>query len=763
MGTDSKRLEGQLMGGPVSQNNSNRSRSTCWTVFAKKLGGVAMSKIAVPRLRPLVVTLVLGAVCATIVWALPPGLWTVLPSLPLPPGTGVQDQTATLLGDGTILIAGGASNPTGSSTVALAAASLYQPSFNSWFALPAMNTARSFHGAALLDPGTSVLVAGGYINNSGVQLIANLGGGGGICGLQEPTGGSPGPTQAAEIFNENTFGWTPVANMNSGRSEFTLVRLANGQVLAPAGSWSDQTAEIYDPTTNSWTYTGGMNAQRIGAATTLLPDHRVLVAGGDFGYNIAGIAINCPTDAEVYDPVTNGWSGAGNMSKNRYHATATVVTVSDGSWRVLVAGGEDGDDGNLPALSTAELWDPASNSFSPAASMNLARAFHTASVLPNGQVLVTGGSGSGGVGISPAEIYDPKIDSWMLVQSMNYPRAGHTATVELGPGPTKVVVAGGSGPGIGGTVLTQTAELFQPTPISSQISVFPTAVLPGTSNESVCAPGLESFVLSSTGIGIPSGQVTFLDSGNPLGTAFLINGEAILNNATLSVGTHSITASYPGDTAFSPSNSSALTQQVVVPPITVSGPSTALQGNPLTLYASVPGGAATNPIAFTWTPPLGTTVTLCNIAVNGCFAGVPPVLGPNVFVVNGTDAKGCNLGQGSFTVNVLTGGVHLIVQVASISRGADIAAVLSATNDGQDTANNVMATASSLNGFATTTALPDSLGILGSASNSSVTLHYPGSAATTGSVVPLRFTITYTDLNTGAGGTISGTLRVTAP
>jgi N-acetylneuraminic acid mutarotase len=590
------------------------------------------------------------------------GLWSPLPSLPLTGGIGEANHTATLLGDGTILVAGGNSQAITPTASALTVASLYQPSQNGWFSLPNMATDRAYHGAALLQNLTSVLVAGGYSGTT-AALSFNVGG---ACGIQNPLGG-PGAstgfgTNTAELFDENMFSWTPAASMNSARAEFTLVRLLNGQILAPAGDWSGQTAEIYDPPSNTWSKTASMNGGRVGAATTLLPDGRVFVAGGNFGYNVGGIAINCPSDAEVYDPIANTWSGTGSMSKNRYHATATVVHVADGSWRVLVAGGFDGNDGNLPQLQTAELWDPSTNNFTPAASLSTPRGNHTATLLPNGQVLVAGGnvvlSNGSPLTTDFVEVYDPVADSWLTARSMNAARSGHTATLELGPGPTKVVVAGGYdavGDGSAPTFLSS-AELFQPTPIASQTSLFAGQTLPGTNNLSSCQQsGLESFVQSTTGSGTPTGFVTLFDNGgNPISAPLpLTNGEAIYNTP-LTLGTHTITAFYAGDGAFSSSSSSLLTQQVVAPPIQVSGPGTAFFGDPVTLFASVPAGA-TSPYNFTWTAPNGTGVAICSIVTAGCIAGVPPSLGPNVFTVTGTDSTGCHLGTGTFTVNVVSG------------------------------------------------------------------------------------------------------------
>lgn len=632
------------------------------------------------------------------------GLWTTMPSLPQDGGSGLTYHTATLLGDGNILIAGGASGATYPS--ATASAALYLPNSNQWISVPSMFLPRGNHGASLLPGGTSVLVAGG--TSSGYPVphpVADLG----CPGCPPPPCGlapfDPGTTET-EVFDETSSTWIHALSMNSPRTLFSLVPLTDGRILAAAGSSVDQSAEVYTPSGpngNTWASTGNMNAQRTQAAYTILPDGRVFVAGGDFGYNVLGLGINCPADAEVYDPSTNNWSNAGNMAFNHYAASATVVHVADGSWRVLVAGGYDGNN-NSAELNSAELWNPNTNTFSPAASMASYRHAHTATLLPNGQVLVAGGISFNSVtfqqqALSFAEIYDPVADSWQPILSMNVARAYHTATLELGPGPTKLLIVGGIGGAPQGdntlpwltSGFLPSAEIFQPTPIATTTSLFPSQPLPGNNTVSSCGGGLESFVVSSTGIGAPAGFVSFFDSaiGNnigspvPLSPVALSNSEAILN-APLSVGTHSIQALYGGTDAFSSSSSSFQTIQAISPPIQVNGPATAFLGQPVTLFASVPADS-NSPYNFTWTPPNGTAQTLCSIVAPGCFAGIPPSVGPNVFTVTGTDSTACQLATGTFTVNVLA--VHFAVSApASVTTGVPFTYTVTAV----DNNNNVV-------------------------------------------------------------------------
>jgi hypothetical protein len=145
-----------------------------------------------------------------------------------------------------------------------------------------------------------------------------------------------------------------------------------------------------------------MTTTRFFHTATLLADGRVLVAGG-YDSHYAPLA-----SADLYDPKTGTFSPTGSMAGARGLHTATLL--SDG--RVLIAGGGPWGSMLLTAsyLASAELYDPKTGTFSPTGSLATARAWHTATLLADGRVVIAGGAGS--AFLASAELYDPKTGTF---------------------------------------------------------------------------------------------------------------------------------------------------------------------------------------------------------------------------------------------------------------------------------------------------------------------------------------------------------------
>ncbi len=258
---------------------------------------------------------------------------------------------------------------------------------------------------------------------------------------------------------------TPTGNMHATRDSYTATLLGNGKVLV-AGGDSDiggiTSAELYDPLTGTFASTGPTKSPRYAHTATLLMDGKVLVTGGLGDGDNQGSASTSPSvlgSAELYDPATGKFAATGTMVVPRANHTATLLA----SGKVLIVGGI-GDigtsDGRFPysgdGLVTAEIYDPATGVFTATGSMTMGRYAHTATPLVSGLVLISGGitsvnSTGDATATSTAELYDPTTESFASTAGpMHAARERHTATL-LSSG--KVLLTGG---------IDASAELFDP-------------------------------------------------------------------------------------------------------------------------------------------------------------------------------------------------------------------------------------------------------------------------------------------------------------
>ena len=276
------------------------------------------------------------------------------------------DHTATLLADGRVLIAGGASREfppgcDGGCDFSLATAELFDPATNTWSATGSLHVARNYAASTLLNDGR-VLVAGGY-NQGGHAL------------------------PVAELYDPATGTWARTGDLldaDAANHWSSTVLLFDGTVLAVGGSVLDGSggrvvvpAEIYHPATGTWTLTGAMPAGLAGTATRLL-DGRVLVVGTPGDPPAA-------SGAAIYDPATGTWTATGGLSTGRTQQATTILP--DG--RVMTMGG--GDPNPTGGLTSTEFYDPASGTWSAGPTLPTGRSGATATLLADGSVLLVGG------------------------------------------------------------------------------------------------------------------------------------------------------------------------------------------------------------------------------------------------------------------------------------------------------------------------------------------------------------------------------------
>ena len=305
-----------------------------------------------------------------------PASWSATGSLSVARDDGAS---LTLLADGRVLASGG-----GPSTTRLRSAELYDPSDGTWTVVDDMFAPRAYGSAVRLRDG-QVLVSGG----SG--------------------------DRRSELFDPATKTWAATGEMVEARSQHAAILLPSGEVLAAggtAGSDPSLAAELYDPEARTWRSTGAMTIWRASPSITLLQDGRVLVVQG-FG---AGIQLRT---AETYDPSTEQWTATGFTSEFRAD-DQTATLLPDGT--VLVFGG---------AGSVAEVYDPASNTFTTIPPPLARHRNGTAALLGDGSVLLAGGGLEEPAPLTFAELYDPASVTWRQTASMPAAHMGAKAVVLL--------------------------------------------------------------------------------------------------------------------------------------------------------------------------------------------------------------------------------------------------------------------------------------------------------------------------------------------
>jgi hypothetical protein len=365
-----------------------------------------------------------------------PGTW----SETTPPPSVVSGADAVRLTGGKVLIAGGAD----AAGKAVAATGLYDPVATTWAdAIPSLKTARQRHTTTKLADGR-VVAAGGL-------------------------GADGAPLASAEVFAPIAGTWTtPEGGLHTARSGHSAT-VIGGRLLAAGGTGARgaalASAELLDPETLTWTEIAPMGGPRTGHQAVLIKVDekiKVLVIGGGLP---TGEGERALASCEIYDPTTKDWTPTGSLRTPRKGHQATVL--ADG--RVLVTGGDavPAVPYRVDSLTAAELYDPRTGVWTPAADLpGGGRSGHRSVWTPAG-VVVVGGTGRprATAGYRNVVVFDPGSGAWTITGSLGTGRWDLPA-VDLADGRVLAVgglaLAGAAAPGPDPAELAATAEIYLP-------------------------------------------------------------------------------------------------------------------------------------------------------------------------------------------------------------------------------------------------------------------------------------------------------------
>ncbi len=401
-------------------------------------------------------------------------------------------HTATLLSNGTVLLAGG------NGSTAANTAEIFDPKTGpasaTFTAVTAKlkgshlqaNTAGRYHHSAHLLAGDKVLLAGGTndltsTTGAGVSFSAEIF----TANLTTPANGTFTSTTAATL-NGATNG-----PLQGGHFLHAAATLASGQVLLAGGSTASTPAatsqvELYTPANSGaalpnggWSTPGGIPGGRKAHTATLLADGRILVAGGTSSRQgtVTGTDYSFELRTFMFDPATSAWTATGNNGFARKDRAAVLTTNTSGSgstahngW-VLLAGGSSNTGaasgraerfnptsgtwastgsmvasrmapvmvalqngnvlviGNGTTSGNCELYTSSAGTFAATGALSEAKKDFRAVLLANGKVLVTGGVLASGAASHKVELYDPAAGTWSQLTPLRDGRFNHSMTV----------------------------------------------------------------------------------------------------------------------------------------------------------------------------------------------------------------------------------------------------------------------------------------------------------------------------------------------
>jgi len=404
---------------------------------------------------------------------------------------GRRELRVTKLPSGRVLITGGNETTT--------QAELFDPATGSVSTTGYMSAVRFAHTATVLPDGRVLLAGGsGEQNSSTTAELYDP-----ATGVFAPTGNMhaahvhhraallsdgrvliAGGSSTVEAYDADTEEFQIIGSLSAAREMSGLTLLPSGKVLLTGGLpvTDADTAELFDPAKGQSTLVGKLTQPRIGHTSTLLPDGRVLIAGGFTEYDAAGASDKASGTAELYDAASKAFSAVTSSETVRAGNTATLLPNGD----VLLAGGE--------SSAEVDLWDRKDGQSVPAVSMSAAREHHAATLLRSGRVLITGGTNMAGPLVS-GERYDWRQKRFEPTADMLVARERHALTL-LPSG--KVLITGGSD--------DTTVEVYDP-----------------TADEMVAVGQLHSTRFAHAAVLLPSGNVLLAGGvdagGRPVDTA----------------------------------------------------------------------------------------------------------------------------------------------------------------------------------------------------------------------------------------------------
>ncbi|MBI3820625.1 MAG: hypothetical protein HY286_18200 [Planctomycetes bacterium] len=313
--------------------------------------------------------------------------------------------------------------------------------------IPNMSIERSFHRAQTLNDGR-VLVAGGNDDLNNVLT-------------------------SAEIYDSNANTFTTTGSMAQKRYFHSMVKLSDGRVMVLGGSTAvdasgsqtqaalaivnsaTDSCEIYNPATGTWSAAAAMPWKRTGISAALLSNGKVLACTG------AGSFLGIPiftTTAALYNPTTNSWQSIAALNGTG-RALSTVSTLANG--KIMISGGANGNIASLTlnALADVSIYDPVANAWqSNPPSLLGARVGHMSTLLPNGNIAITGGAaGNIFFPVVTKDVDSFNGSAWTNIGMMNHERAFHYAALSYDS--ERIFLYGGIESG-GNSAVFPTAEYF---------------------------------------------------------------------------------------------------------------------------------------------------------------------------------------------------------------------------------------------------------------------------------------------------------------